>query len=93
MVSLLIGELAYVLADRRAEYVRIGVLASSLFAAALAAVIFRSRNRAYRGLAAIEERDSDADGIPDVYDATTPVTTGSAPPTAHSAAGTPRGWG
>jgi hypothetical protein len=93
MVSLLIGELAYGVADRRAEYVRIGVLASSLFAAALAAVIFRSRNRAYRGLAAIEERDSDADGIPDVYDATTPVTTGSAPPTAHSAAGTPRGWG
>ena len=32
MVSLLIGELAYVLADRRAEYVRIGVLASSLLA-------------------------------------------------------------
>jgi hypothetical protein len=93
MVSLLIGELAYGVADRCAEYVRIGVLASSLFAAALAAVIFRSRNRAYRGLAAIEERDSDADGIPDVYDATTPVTTGSAPPTAHSAAGTPRGWG
>jgi NhaA family Na+:H+ antiporter len=93
MVSLLIGELAYGVADRRAEYVRIGVLASSLLAAALAAVIFRSRNRAYRGLAAIEERDSDADGIPDVYDATTPVTTGSAPPTAHSAAGTPRGWG
>jgi len=30
MVSLLIGELAYGVADRRAEYVRIGVLASSL---------------------------------------------------------------
>jgi hypothetical protein len=32
MVSLLIGELAYGFADRRAEYVRIGVLASSLLA-------------------------------------------------------------
>jgi hypothetical protein len=93
MVSLLIGELAYGVADRRAEYVRIGVLASSLLAAALAAVILRSRNRAYRDLAAIEERDSGADRIPDVYAATTPATTGSAAPTAASAADTPRGWG
>jgi hypothetical protein len=93
MVSLLIGEFAYGVADSRAVYVRIGVLASSLLAAALAAVIFRSWNRAYRDLAAIEERDSGADGIPDVYDATTHATTGSGPPTAHSAAGTPRGWG
>ncbi len=54
-------------------------------------MIFRSRNRAYRDLAAIEERDSDADGIPDLYEATTPATTGSAPPTAAGAAGTPRG--
>jgi hypothetical protein len=66
---------------------------SSLLAAALAAVIFRSWNRAYRDLAAIEERDSGADRIPDVYDATTPATTGSAPPTADGAACTLRGWG
>ena len=91
MVSLLSGEFAYGVADSRAEYVRIGVLASSLLAAALAAVILRSWNRAYRDLAAIEERDSGADGIPDVYAATTPATTGSAPPTAASAADTPAG--
>jgi NhaA family Na+:H+ antiporter len=70
-VSLLIGELAYGVGGGRDEYVKIGVLAGSLLAAAVAAVILRSRNRAYRDLAALEECDSDADGIPDVYDATT----------------------
>jgi Na+:H+ antiporter, NhaA family len=98
-VSLLIGELAYGVGGGRDEYVKIGVLAGSLLAAAVAAAILRSRNRAYRDLAALEECDSDADGIPDVYDATTqthptPAVTGSAAPPAHHAAGIPRsgGW-
>jgi Na+:H+ antiporter, NhaA family len=92
-VSLLIGELAYGVTDDSTEYVRIGVLAGSLLAAALAAVILRRRNRVYRELAAIEERDSDADGIPDVYDTTTLATTDSSRPTVHNAAGNPRGSG
>jgi hypothetical protein len=97
-VSLLIGDLAYGVEGGRAEYVKIGVLTGSVLAAAVAAVILRSRNRDYRDLAALEERDSDADGIPDVYAATmqtqpTPAVTGSAPPPAHHAAGTPRGRG
>jgi NhaA family Na+:H+ antiporter len=84
-VSLLIGELAYGVGSGRDEYVKIGVLTGSLLAAAVAAAILGSRNRAYRDLAALEERDSDADGIPDVYEGTiqTPVTpsvTGSSAP-------------
>jgi hypothetical protein len=63
-------------------------LAGSLLVAAVAAAILRSRSRAYRDLAALEERDSDADGIPDVYAATTqappiPAVRGSAPPRSH----------
>lgn len=70
-VSLLIGELAYGVGSGRDEQVKVGVLAGSLLAAAVAAVILRSRNRTYRDLAVLEARDSDADGIPDVYDETT----------------------
>lgn len=70
-VSLLIGELAYGVGSGRDEQVKVGVLAGSLLAAAVAAVILRSRNRTYRDLAVLEARDSDADGIPDVCDETT----------------------
>lgn len=48
-VSLLIGELAFP-GEERAEYVKVAVLAASLLAAALAAVVLRARNRVYRQL-------------------------------------------
>lgn len=48
-VSLLIGELAFP-GDDRVESVKVAVLAASLLAAALAAVLLRARNRAYRAL-------------------------------------------
>ena len=66
-VSLLIGELAFGPDSARDEHVKVGVLAGSLLSAALACVLLRLRNRTYRQMCAEEERDDDADGIPDVY--------------------------
>jgi Na+:H+ antiporter, NhaA family len=66
-VSLLIGDLAYGVGSDRDQLVKIGVLAGSLIAAALAAIVLRLRNRHYRALCGLEEIDQDHDGIPDVY--------------------------
>ena len=51
----------------RDDLVKIGVLTGSLLAAALATVVLRIRNRVYRRMAEEEQRDTDRDGIPDVY--------------------------
>ena len=69
-VSLLIGELAFGIGSERDEYVKIGVLVGSLLAGLLATLILRARNRTYRRLCEEEERDSDHDGTPDVYEPT-----------------------
>ncbi|TFV79346.1 Na+/H+ antiporter NhaA [Blastococcus sp. CT_GayMR19] len=66
-VSLLIGELAFGAGSVRDEHAKIGVLAGSLLAALLAAVLLRLRDRRYRRIAEADTRDADADGIPDVY--------------------------
>jgi NhaA family Na+:H+ antiporter len=66
-VSLLIGELAYGAGSSRDEHVKVGVLCGSLLAALLAAVILRLRNRTYRRLQEVDERDADRDGTPDAY--------------------------
>jgi NhaA family Na+:H+ antiporter len=66
-VSLLIGDLAYGVESERDEIVKIGVLAGSVCAAALAAVLLRLRNRQYRAIWKQETADSDHDGVPDVY--------------------------
>jgi NhaA family Na+:H+ antiporter len=68
-VSLLIGELAFAVGSERNDHVRIAVLLGSLAAAALAAVVLRIRNRCYQSICALEARDRDADGVPDVYQA------------------------
>jgi NhaA family Na+:H+ antiporter len=44
------------------------VLLGSLLSALLATVVLRLRNRRYRRICAEEERDTDADGVPDVYE-------------------------
>lgn len=67
-VSLLIGELAFGPQSERQEHVKIAVLAGSVAASVLAGVLLRSRNRAYRRIEAEEAIDTDADGIPDVYE-------------------------
>lgn len=66
-VSLLIGELAFGAGSVRDEHVKVGVLTGSLIAALLAAAVLRSRNRTYRRIHEDEQRDTDQDGIPDVY--------------------------
>jgi NhaA family Na+:H+ antiporter len=72
-VSLLIGELAFGAGTAQDDSVKIGVLLGSLLSALLAAVVLRIRNGVYRRLQAEEERDTDADGIPDVYDSPPPT--------------------
>jgi NhaA family Na+:H+ antiporter len=71
-VSLLIGELAFGAGTEQDEHVKIGVLLGSLLSALLAAVVLRIRNRHYRRIHAQESQDTDADGIPDVYQASNP---------------------
>jgi NhaA family Na+:H+ antiporter len=69
-VSLLIGELAFGTDTASEDHVRIGVLAGSVIAALLAMIVLRVRNRVYRRLCAEEERDTDKDGVPEVYQQT-----------------------
>jgi NhaA family Na+:H+ antiporter len=64
--SLLIGELAFG-SGVTDERVKVGVLTGSVVAALLATVVLRARNRVYRRIREEEERDDDADGVPDVY--------------------------
>ncbi|MCX4393227.1 MULTISPECIES: Na+/H+ antiporter NhaA [Streptomyces] len=65
-VALLIGELAF--PDvHEAEHIRAAVLTGSVMAAAISAVLLKRRDRVYRRLCEEEDRDDDADGIPDVY--------------------------
>ncbi|GAA4725116.1 Na+/H+ antiporter NhaA [Nocardioides endophyticus] len=66
-VSLLIGELAFGTGSAADDHVKVGVLLGSLTAVLLATVVLRSRNRTYRRVAEIEERDDDGDGVPDVH--------------------------
>ena len=63
----LIGDLAFGEGTQRDDHVKVGVLAGSLIAATLAALILLSRNKAYRLIHIEETRDDDHDGIPDVY--------------------------
>jgi NhaA family Na+:H+ antiporter len=67
-VSLLIGELAFGAGTAQDDAVKVGVLLGSLGSALVAAVVLRIRNGVHRRLQAEEERDIDADGVPDVYE-------------------------
>ena len=66
-VSLLITELAYGADSARYDHAKVGILAGTLLAALLAAVLLRLRNRRYRRIEAEERADADHDGVPDVY--------------------------
>jgi Na+:H+ antiporter, NhaA family len=65
-VSLLITELAYGVGESY-DHAKVGILAGTVAAAVLAAVVLRLRNRRYRRIAAEEAVDTDRDGVPDVY--------------------------
>ena len=58
-VSLLIGELAFGTGSPADDHVKVGVLVGSLTAALLATVVLRTRNRVYRRIHELEERDDD----------------------------------
>jgi NhaA family Na+:H+ antiporter len=66
-VSLLIGELAFAGQDETIARVKVAVLTGSVLASVLAAVLLRARNRAYARIHDEESLDTDADGVPDVY--------------------------
>ena len=66
-VSLLIGDLAFGTGGTTDDHVKVGILTGSIAAGLVAAVLVKSRDRAYERMAAAEQLDTDADGIPDVY--------------------------
>ncbi|GAA4656750.1 Na+/H+ antiporter NhaA [Arthrobacter cryoconiti] len=66
-VSLLISELSFGDDSPHYSHAKVAILAGSVIAAMIAAVVLRSRNKHYRKLSELETRDSDGDGIPDVY--------------------------
>ncbi|MFI5529271.1 Na+/H+ antiporter NhaA [Kitasatospora sp. NPDC051853] len=66
-VSLLISELAFPGDPALADRAKAAVLVGSLLCALVATVLLKLRNRHYRALCEEEDRDSDGDGIPDVY--------------------------
>ena len=67
-VSLLIGELAFEGDAALTDEVKAAVLMGSLTAAIMATVLLKIRNAKYRRMVEVEERDEDADGIPDIYE-------------------------
>ncbi|MFE2628298.1 Na+/H+ antiporter NhaA [Streptomyces sp. NPDC059374] len=67
-VSLLIDELAFAGDTALTDEVKAAVLLGSLIAAALATVLLKIRNAKYRRMWEEEERDEDADGVPDIYE-------------------------
>ncbi|MDQ3105198.1 MAG: Na+/H+ antiporter NhaA [Actinomycetota bacterium] len=66
-ISLLIGDLAFGASSVR-DHLKVAVLTGSVTASILAAALLRSRNRAYRQIEEGEAVDTDADGVPDVYE-------------------------
>ena len=66
-VALLISELGYPDNALYLESAKIAVLAASVIAALIAAVLLLSRSRHYARMAQIEEADLNREAIPDVY--------------------------
>ena len=66
-MSLLIGDLAFDAGTTTADHAKVGILVGTLASALVAAVLVKSRDRAYRRIVEQEEADTDADGVPDVY--------------------------
>ena len=66
-MSPLTGERTYGTSAPPGDQVKLAVLAASVLAACLAAIVLVARNRVYRRISEDESRDDDRDGIPDVY--------------------------
>ncbi len=66
-VSLLISELAFATDPGMLALAKSAVLTGSVLSALVASVILARRNAIYRGIEVEENRDGDADGIPDLH--------------------------
>jgi NhaA family Na+:H+ antiporter len=66
-VSLLIAELGFGSGSPHDDHAKVAILAGSLAAAVLAAVVLKARNRHYRHVVREELRDDDGDDVPDVF--------------------------
>lgn len=71
-VSLLVAELSFDSGTLANDHAKVGILAGSLFSALMATILLRARDRHYRRIREEETRDTDQDGIPDVYDNDSP---------------------
>jgi len=69
-VSLLIAELSFGAGSVHDDHAKVAILAGSLTASAIAAVVLKARNRHYRRVELEEKRDDDGDGVPDVFERT-----------------------
>lgn len=67
-VSLLVNDLSFDPGSEHNDHAKVAILAASVTAALLAAVLLRIRNRHYRLVEEEETADADQDGIPDVYE-------------------------
>ncbi len=66
-VSLLISELSFGLGSELDDTAKIAILAGSLLAGGLAAIVLGGRNRHYRNQRRLEQVDTNRDGVPDVF--------------------------
>lgn len=66
-VSLLVAELSFPPGSAEQDTAKVAILAASVIAAGVAAILLGTRNRRYRRIALRDAVDEDADGIPDVY--------------------------
>ena len=79
-VSLLIGELAFGAGSARDDHVKVAVLAGSITAAVLAAILLRARSNVNRRMVTAEAADTDHDGTPDMYEPKRSAKTTAKPP-------------
>jgi len=71
-VSLLVGELAFGPGSEKDEHAKLAVIAGSVLAAVLAAIVLRRRNAIYRRIAHEDSIDGDGDGVPDAFQTQAP---------------------
>ncbi|GAB3521567.1 Na+/H+ antiporter NhaA [Arthrobacter monumenti] len=67
-VSLLVAKLSFDVGTLANDHAKVGILAGSLLSALLATVLLKARDRQYKRIRMEETRDTDKDGIPDVYE-------------------------
>jgi NhaA family Na+:H+ antiporter len=66
-VSLLVTELSFDPGSPEHDHAKIAILLASVLAAALASILLTVRDRHYRRLRTVAERDDDGDGVPDIH--------------------------